>query len=184
MKATEQLKAEHQGILLMLQILEAMCRRLESGKEVAAGDLDSVVEFLRVFVDKCHHGKEEDVLFPAMVEAGLPREGGPIGVMLAEHNAGRDYVKRISEAVAEYGAGRRDAAPGIVEHARGYISLLNIHIQKEDGVLYALADMHLSDAHQDVLAEEFEKIERDRIGPGRHEQFHELLKQLKRKYLR
>ena len=80
MKPTEELKAEHKGILRMLRILDAVCERLDRGQEVDPKDLDDIVEFIRVFADKCHHGKEEDLLFPAMErEAGLSRQRGPLG---------------------------------------------------------------------------------------------------------
>jgi len=184
MKATEQLKAEHNGIKLMLRILDEMCRRLESGTQLNLEHLDSVVEFLKVFVDKCHHGKEEDLLFPAMEEVGVPREGGPIGAMLAEHNVGRDYVRRMSEAIVKYKSGDRKSSAEIVTNARQYMALLRSHIEKEDGVLYALADAHLLPEKQEELAERFETIERERIGVGRHEQFHKLMRQLEQLYLK
>lgn len=86
---TEQLKDEHSGIKSMLDILAKVCDRLESGERVDQRHLDKILEFLNVFVDKSHHAKEEDILFPAMERAGIPREGGPIGVMFAEHRLGR-----------------------------------------------------------------------------------------------
>ncbi len=79
MTPTEQLKEEHQGIQLMLSILEKVCQRLESGGKVETGHLEKVLEFIQVFADKCHHGKEEDLLFPEMEKAGIPKEQGPIG---------------------------------------------------------------------------------------------------------
>ena len=76
----------------MLKILDKVCARLESKEKVDPEHLEPIVEFFRVFADKCHHGKEEDLLFPEMEKAGVPKEMGPIGVMLAEHQQGRgDY---------------------------------------------------------------------------------------------
>lgn len=86
MKPTDSLKEEYGAIKLMLHVIGAICSRLQSGKEVELSDLDRIVEFIRVFADSCHHGKEEELLFPAMAESGIPVEGCPIGVMLAEHN--------------------------------------------------------------------------------------------------
>lgn len=82
MKPTEQLKEEHKAIKLMLKVLEAMCRRLENKENIPKEHFEKVLEFIKVFADKCHHGKEEDLLFPAMEKAGIPREGGPLNVML------------------------------------------------------------------------------------------------------
>jgi hemerythrin-like domain-containing protein len=184
MKPTEQLKEEHQLIKLMLRIAEKVCEKLESGEEVDPEHLERIVEFIRVFADKCHHGKEEDLLFAAMEEVGIPRKGGPIGVMLTEHDMGRGYVKGMSEAIAKYKAGDRKASSAIVENARNYIALLTQHIDKEDNVLYPMADMHLSEERQKELLEEFEVVEREKIGVGKHEQFHKLLEHLKQVYLK
>jgi hemerythrin-like domain-containing protein len=183
MRPTEQLKEEHKAIKLMLQILEKVCEKLESNEKVNPEHLEKIVEFIKVFADKCHHGKEEDLLFPAMEEAGIPKEGGPIGVMLVEHNLGRDYVKGMTQAVAKYKTGDGTVSPKIVENARNYIKLLIPHINKEDNILYLMADMRLSKDKQQELLEEFEKVEHEIIGAGKHEEFHQLLHDLKQVYL-
>lgn len=177
MKPTEQLREEHNVIKLMLKILEAICGKLENEKDISKEHFEKVIEFIKVFADKCHHGKEEDLLFPAMEQAGIPREGGPIGVMLMEHNMGRDYVKGMSESVLSQDFKR------FIENARGYIGLLEQHINKEDNILYLMADMHLSEMKQKELIQQFEKVERERIGPGKHEEFHQLIHHLKEVYL-
>jgi len=183
MRPTEELKTEHKAIKRMLRILQGVCARLESGEPVDTGHLEQIVEFIQVFADRCHHGKEEDLLFVAMEQAGIPRQGGPIGVMLAEHTTGRGYVKGMGEAIAAYKAGDGSAASTIAENARGYITLLTQHIDKEDNILYPMADRALTETTQQELSEAFEVVERERIGPGRHERFHELLRELDRVYL-
>lgn len=183
MKATEQLKEEHRAIEVMLNILEEVSRKLEAGENVAPEHLDRILEFIRVFADGCHHGKEEDVLFPAMEEMGVPRNSGPIGVMLTEHVLGRSYIAGMSAAIGGYKEGRRDASSRIVENARNYATLLPQHIFKEENILYQIADSLLSEERQEELLEEFEKIEQDRIGAGKHEEFHKLLHDLSGIYL-
>ncbi|MCL5774097.1 MAG: hemerythrin domain-containing protein [Firmicutes bacterium] len=183
MKPTEELKKEHEAIKLMLSVLDKVSGKLESRKEVSPEHLEKIIEFIKVFADKCHHGKEEDLLFVAMEEAGVPREGGPIGVMLMEHDAGRGYVRGMSDAVSRYKSGDGNAASEIAENARHYINLLTQHIEKEDTILYPFADIQLSEEKQKELMEGFEKIELERVGPGKHEEFHQLLKQLKEIYL-
>ena len=89
MKATEALKHEHEAVKLMMRIMEAISARIRSGLKVQRQDLDNMTDFLRVFVDQCHHAKEEEIFFPVLEEAGIPKTGGPIGVMLAEHEQGR-----------------------------------------------------------------------------------------------
>ncbi len=183
MKATEELMKEHRGIEVMLRVLEAVSLRMEAEKPVEHRDLDRVVEFLAVFADKCHHGKEEDLLFPALEAAGIPREGGPIGVMLAEHAEGRRIISHLTETIDRYKANHRDASAEFASTARGYVQLLSQHIKKEDGVLYPMAERLLGGDKDAELVRAFEKLERERIGAGKHEEFHALLHHLERTYL-
>ncbi|MGQ9555776.1 MAG: hemerythrin domain-containing protein [Anaerolineae bacterium] len=159
MTPTAQLKTEHEAIKLMLRVLDEVSARLDAGQPVPPQHLNQITEFIQVFADRCHHGKEEDLLFPAMEEAGIPREGGPIGVMLAEHDIGRNFVRGMREGVARYEAGDRRACSQIADNARGYVNLLRQHIQKEDDILYMMADMHLLSQKQEQLLEQFEKVE-------------------------
>lgn len=184
MNYTEQLKDEHQGIMLMLQVLERICDVLDTGETVDIVHLEHIVEFLKVFADKCHHAKEEELLFPAMERVGIPKEGGPIGVMLQEHEVGREYIKGLGEAVADYKLKKTGASQKIIKNARNYITLLSQHITKEDTVLYPMADAHIPKSVQDELLGQFDVIETERIGAGKHEEFHELLKHLKSIYLK
>lgn len=182
-KPTHELMHEHQAIKRMLRVLGAISERLEAGEKVDPDDLESIVDFIRVFADSCHHGKEEDLLFVEMRKAGVPGEGGPIMVMEQEHDLGRSFVAGLAEAVARYRAGDADAARDIIENARDYIALLSQHIDKEDAILYPLADDRLSEEQQTRLAAGFEKVESERIGPGKHEEFHQLLERLEKSYL-
>lgn len=182
MKATQQLRNEHEGVLVMLKILAKVSQKLQAEGSLNEGQFGEMLEFLKIFVDKCHHGKEEDLLFPALEKAGIPREG-PIGVMLQEHQRGRDYVKAMSGSFATYQKGDRSASAEITHTAKNYISLLEAHIQKENNVLFVMADQVLSEDTQDDLFEGFERIEEERIGPGTHEKLHGLIRDLSAIYL-
>lgn len=183
MNPTEELKKEHEAIKLMLRILGIVSEKLESGEKVNAKHLDEIVEFIQVFADKCHHGKEEDLLFPAMASVGFPRDRGPVCVMLIEHKEGRGYVKEMKEGIADYKAGKMESASKIAENARNYAALLSQHIEKEDNVLYPMADANLSEAKQKELEKGFERVENEIVGRGKHEEFHRLLHRLKETYL-
>lgn len=184
MKATQQLRAEHEGIQLMLRILEAICLKLEAGERVNPEHLEGIIEFFRVFVDRCHHGKEEDLLFPLMEAVGVTKEGGPLGIMLAEHDMGRGHVRGMAEALAKYKVENGKSAAELAAHARDYIALLRAHIDKENMVLFPMADAHVSGARQEQLYDEFEKLEEEKIGSGVHERFHKLLDDLAKTYLK
>ena len=182
MKPTETLKTEHKAILLMLEVTENVSRKLEAGDSVPGGDLIRIVDFIQGFADKCHHAKEEDLLFPAMEKTGVPRQGGPIGVMLAEHSRGREYVGKMKAAAEKYAAGEKAAGLRFAENARAYAALLSQHIQKEDNILYPIADARLSPQTQTTLEEGFEKVEEEVVGAGKHEEYHRLLEELEKTY--
>jgi len=160
---TQVLRDEHRGIGLMLEIVGKVCARLEKGDKVEPDHLQQIVDFFRVFADKCHHGKEEDQLFPALKDAG---EGGPVGVMLAEHGTGRQYVRGMGDAVAGVRSGDRAAVSRFVENARNYSALLSNHINKENSVLFPLAERLLPPEKRNEMFEAFERIEEERIGAG------------------
>ena len=183
MRAIEDLIAEHRGIERMLNILEEVADRLDAGRRVERDDMAAMLEFIQVFADRCHHAKEEDLLFPAMASMGISQEGGPIGVMLHEHGVGREHVREMAGALAGAADGGRAASQAFSEHARAYAQLLRQHIDKEDHVLYPLAERLLGREEDERLYEGFERVETDVIGAGRHEEFHRLLDRLEETYL-
>lgn len=180
MRATQQLKNEHEGIKVMLRI---MTRVSESNGDVNIEHLGKMIDFIKTFADKCHHGKEEEILFPELVKAGMSNENGPIGVMLYEHTEGRGYVKEFSDAYDRYKNGDSSALPEIKVNMLYYVQLLTDHIEKENNVLFMMADRFLSEQEQDEIADAFEKIEIEKIGAGKHEEYHKLLDELQTIYL-
>lgn len=183
MTAIEELKAEHKAVLLTIRILDQITSKLEVGQAIDLKHLDQIVEFLQIFVDKCHHGKEEKVLFPAMEEAGIPREGGAIGVMLYDHEHGRSLVQGLKNGVKGYRLGKVNSTVEIIEKAREYGQLLAKHIDKENNVLYVMAERVLSPDKMADIAKAFIRIEELEIGPNKHEEFHATLHILKDVYI-
>ncbi len=182
MKPTEELITEHNAVLVALQILEKVEAAIAAGSTDAPEHLGQLIDFFRGFVDGCHHGKEEDVLFPELEKRGLPREGGPIGVMLAEHEIGRKHIRGMSEGLDRLRQGDGRAVSDIRENAAGYRDLLNSHIYKENHILFPMADRLLNDDEAARIIDRFEEIERDRVGVGKHEAYHEMLHGLKERY--
>lgn len=184
MRVSEDLRNEHEGVLLSLKILEKICAMASAADGLPIQHVEQLLEFFRIFVDKCHHGKEEDLLFPALEAVGVFKEGGLIGLLLAEHQMGRNFIKEIGSALDKVKSGNADAAKVVVENALNYINLLKQHIDKENTVLYVIADSKITEAKQAELLEGFEVIEEKRIGHGKHEEFHTMLHSLRDEYLR
>lgn len=176
--AIEQLKKEHSAIERMVAVLETVCQRLQASQPVDAAHISQIVAFFRGFADECHHGKEEAVLFPALEKAGIPREGGPVGVMLDEHQQMRGYLRGVDEAIERLRAGDVGASADIVRYAGNYAIMLRRHIDKENSMLFRMAEMRLGPDQEQQLAEQFEVIETEKIGAGKHEELHALLDRL------
>lgn len=183
MQATQELRNEHEGIKIALAVLNHMADEIEEGRNVDLDDVEQLVDFLKTFADRCHHGKEESLLFPALEKMGVAKEGGPIGVMLTEHCHGREYIRAMSDALCGLFEGDKDARTAFALAAHGYAALLNRHIVKENTVLFPMADQILLQDEQIRLKEGFDRIEQERIGPGVHERYHALLDHLREKYL-
>lgn len=175
---TQVLKEEHTLILQALDALERKITQVESGAPADPAYFEKAVEFLRTFADKCHHAKEEHLLFKTMVERGFPREAGPIAVMLHEHDIGRAFVRGIAEAAASP-APDDAAVRRIIENGRGFIQLLRAHIDKENTILFPMADNVLGPEDQAYLEKAFERFEAEETGAGVHEAMLKLLEELK-----
>jgi hemerythrin-like domain-containing protein len=182
MKPTDDLREEHKAVKLMLKILDGVCVDIEAGRSVKQENLQGLVEFMRVFVDKCHHTKEEAYLFPEMEKSGISGSEELIASLKNEHETGRQYVSRIEQVISKKEEHRE--LSNMVENSRAYIQLLTLHIDKEDNELFPMADAYLSQAVQANLLESFEIVENEVIGHGKHEEFHKWLHAMREIYVK
>lgn len=155
--ATAELRHEHEVILRALAVLERAGARLELGRTVDETALQELVALIRMFADRCHHGKEEDQLFPILRAKGL---GDSLVPFLDDHVEGRGYLVTLASAASP--AARAAAA-------RRYVGLLRDHIQREDDVLFPLAEEVLTPAEQGRLADAYAEVEERVVGVGVHE---------------
>lgn len=182
MQATDDLRHEHEAVRLMLGIMDEIAKKIDLETEIDKKDLVDMAEFLKIFVDRCHHGKEENILFPELESLGMPNEGGPIGVMLEEHEKGRGYVREMNRTISDYASGNKASSADIAKNIRAYTRLMEQHIQKENDVLFEMTDKLLDEKKQEALFEKFEEHEEKVIGAGKHEELHEMLEKMSEKY--
>ena len=164
------LKREHRAIECVLRALGQINQRIGAGESIDPALLDRCIEFIRKFADGVHHQKEENILFPALNRAGMPTEMGPIACMLGEHQQGREFVARMVAAVEGIRTGRSGAAEQFQAAAAGYAQLLAAHIQKEDNVLFMMAERMIGDEDLAALEPEFNQAEVD-YGAGRYQEY-------------
>jgi hemerythrin-like domain-containing protein len=139
------LRDQHQQVLKVADILEQV---LDAWDEAPVADPDALADcitFIRLFADALHHGKEEELLFPALIAAGLPKEEGPIAVMLQEHALGRGFARAMASELSAARGGDAAARRRLVEAGRDYIELIRNHIMKEDEVLFEMADQMIEE---------------------------------------
>ena len=177
MDPTQILRDEHVMIRAALRAFAALADKLERGEpfpeKLAAGALD----FFANFADAHHHAKEERILFPALEHAGMPVEGGPVGVMLYEHEHGRMLLARLRKAlpaVADSAGARRE----FVEAARSYTQLLDDHIEKENEILFRMAARLLPAPDAQDVVDQFAALEEDARADGRQAAFRRAVEEL------
>lgn len=153
--ATSNLENDHLHILRLTDVMEKMVLT----EAINIPHLETIVELIKKFADGLHHTKEESLLFPKMVEKGFSFQQGPIAVMMNDHEEGRNFVKGISENISLYKSGNKSVKEDIFQNMHGYIELLRNHIEKENNILFRMADKVLNAEEQKLLSDEFQKLE-------------------------
>lgn len=181
LRSTAALVREHEAIRRALAVLETIATRLAAGEDVEQESVEQLLRFLKGFADGLHHLKEEEVLFPALEAAGMPRATGPLAVMLFEHGEGRKLMALMHETAEHFP--RAEERIRFVGAARRYAALMNDHIAKENGVLFRMAGSVLGTAEDARITEAFGAREREVLAPGELERLHQVLDGLVHRYL-
>ncbi|HPR52453.1 MAG TPA: hemerythrin domain-containing protein [Deltaproteobacteria bacterium] len=174
MKPTEELIHEHEVILHVLRSASDEAIKMSNTSVIRPELVEMMLDFFRNFADKCHHAKEEAHLFTMLENRGMPKDSGPIAVMLREHTEGRRRLSNIAGLLPAARLRDEDAIRAISENLVAYVSLLENHIAKENGVLFPMADRILSEKDQEDLEKSFIKVEKEETGEGVHERYHAL----------
>ncbi len=169
---------EHATIEKVLDVLEKLTQQIRSGGSFPRETLGRCVEFFRLFADACHHAKEEDLLFPVLEQRGIPRDGGPIGVMLYEHQLARELTRRMGEALEAYDRGEEGATQALLKAADDYLMLLRAHIAKENTVLFPMGERFISPQDRQTLCQKFCEVGCRSFGGKRKAQLEALADEL------
>jgi len=183
MTPTQILMDEHELILAVLDSLEEGADRLDGGAKVDPDFFLDAAEFVAGFADKCHHAKEEEILFVAMTAMGMPQDSGPVADMLVEHEEGRLYTQGFRAAAEQMKDGDAAAASDVVCNVYDYVNLMREHILKENNVLFPMAAQIIPVDAMAKVSEDFQRvIDNDKINdvPGKYR----LLAEKLRHYLR
>jgi hemerythrin-like domain-containing protein len=154
MKCTDLLMQDHKIIVRALEILQEMATRVEAGRTVDAKDIETIVGFLRAFEDNYHQTKEESALFPELMRTTVGNESR-LRHMIFEHDQERSLVQGLEDAL------HTQKGKDFVHFANSLVELIRTHIQKEDDILFPIADEALSKEQDESITSLFDKFEID-----------------------
>ncbi|URZ05530.1 hypothetical protein CLROS_008560 [Clostridium felsineum] len=174
---------EHKNIKRMLKVIRKACFGIVNGKEIDYNDFEMIIDFVRNYADKHHHGKEEQFLFNRMVdEIGGAAEKLVKYGMLVEHDFGRLHMRELEEALNKLKAGDEEAKIDVIANAVGYANLLNRHIEREDTVAYSFARRSLSEETLNKINNECTEFEEETSRAKIQEKYIGILETLEKKY--
>jgi hemerythrin-like domain-containing protein len=173
--ALKVLLEEHVIIMNVIGVLNRAKENLETGKEVPQDFFGKTVDIIRNFADKCHHGKEETVLFPTIKKRDT-NQTGLISLLLEEHEKGREFIRNLGKAINENNNNE------IIKNIDGYVALLPQHIRRENAVFPKWINA-LSEKEKEEIYEKFEEVEERAIGLGKHQEYAHNVEILKKSLL-
>lgn len=168
---TSALREHHEKILEALQILD----KILSAQNPDPDDVLKLIHFAQHFVDACHHGIEEYILFQGANRAGFPFAEGPIYVMVSEHGVGRYLARVMEELYKAWREGDAGALAELVDYAKLYADHLAQHIEKENIALFPMLESAVVEISASKNVEDLER-------EHQYEKWIALLDELKKKY--
>ena len=158
------LMIEHRLIERMIRLLRQQLEKVGGQKKADPVFIDMAVDFIRNYADRCHHGKEEDILFRDLAKKGLSDEHRTImDELLEEHVRARKATRSLLEAKERYLKGNPEALRDIVDAITWLVNFYPIHIQKEDRQFFMPVMSYFSKQEQDAMLQEFYEFDRNLI---------------------
>ena len=157
---TESLRKDHDLIEKVLNAMKSSLVLLKDGKSIPAPILENVLDFSTNFTNVCHHGKEENSLFPALEQTGMPRNFGPIGRMLKDHEMTKVMVDELNESSKQY-IKTGDSSKLIIDIEK-YVIHVNEHLNRENNRLFMMAEMRLKEKSNEI-ENSLNKVEEDKL---------------------
>ena len=182
MNSLQVLMDEHRLIERAVDALVVYAREVGRGADHPRADLAGFVEFIRGYADAHHHGKEEDILFRAMADCGMPTNAGPLAVMLAEHHEARRLTAVMAELADDVGDWEDQERSRLLKSGIGYAQLLRAHIQKEDGILYPMAQNMLPEDAREQVEQLFQRFEAEAANVERASRLETAVTELAERY--
>lgn len=139
--STASLRRDHDLIEKVIKAMESTIQLLNDGKQIPESILLPVIDFSKNFTDVCHHSKEENSLFPALEQAGMPRNMGPIAMMLIDHERSREIGKEMENSAKDYISSGNSTK--LISDMQQYVEHITEHLWKENNRLFMMAEARL-----------------------------------------
>ena len=172
MQARGPLMIEHRLIERMLSVVRKVLAEIESKHRIDPVFVDTAVDFIRVYADRTHHGKEEDILFRELNNKKLNTKDKQImEELIEEHVFGRQTTKALVEANTRYRNGDETALNDIAANLQTLTDFYPKHIEKEDKVFFPSTRNYFTDEEDQAMLAEFWEFDRNMI----HEKYKSLV---------
>ena len=173
------LVSEHEMIERAMAVLKANLEKIDRAVKFPL-QMQRAIDFLLEFGDKMHNTKEEKFLFPLMEQKGLPVQGGPIGVMLMEHDAERKLLHKMMAALPQLAETSAAARQKFAAEGFEYLRIRAEHIWKENDILYAMGRKVFSDDDGTALLKEFKSLDEQTYGPEARKHYEQMLAEVEK----
>ena len=178
------LREEHGATMKMLAALQRFIAQAVELKESETKDLEELIEFFEIYVDRCHHQKEEQVVFPALSRTLAVGIDSLIDSLIKDHRAARTIMEQISSTAVTLNSCSEAERCELEERVDLYVELVRKHIRKENSELLPVIEELLSEPERLQMAGEFHAVELATLGSSGLKKFFVSLKRLSQKYSR
>lgn len=158
------LMVEHRLIERMIALMKREQERIQTSEQWNPAFVDAAVDFMRVYADRTHHGKEEDILFRDLSAKTLkPDHAAMMRDLVADHRRARDLARSLVAASDAHAAGDKDALGRVLGLLISLTDLYPRHIAKEDDEFFPAAMEYLDDGEQAAMLDRFKEFDRSMI---------------------
>lgn len=169
------LMIEHRLIGRMVKLMKGELERVGEGNTVNLSFVDTAADFLRTYVDECHHGKEEAILFSHLSKKKLSLEHARLlQELMDDHVFGRNIVSKMVDAKQRYSLGDTQAEHEIVDHLRNLTEFYPLHVDKEDRNFFVPSMEYFDKGEKNAMLHDSWEFDRKMI----HKKYQEIVKQL------
>jgi hemerythrin-like domain-containing protein len=171
------LMIEHRLIERMIKLLREKSQRFNQEKYADVLFIDKAVDFIRMYADRCHHGKEEGILFAGLAKKDLkPEHKKIVDELIEEHVYARNITRSLVTAKEKYAQQDKAALSDIIKLMEELAAFYPKHIEKEDKHFFLPCMGYFSQEEQTAMLNEFWEFDRKLI----HEKYRMIVEEIEK----